>query len=134
MCYNNSEKTVHKWLITMGYYPLYRQKTNCNMMRNTGHSRDTYLLCFIDFDRIKELCSDFLHWYKMMPQGFYLRMAGLWHIFHIKQTMNRWNRYSCHFFTVTRFVSIWKMCLRLIMSNTRNIIHKIHIKYKNSCS
>ena len=93
------------------------------MMRNTGRSRNTYLLCFIDFDRIKELCSDFLHGYQMMPQGFHIRMSGLWHICHIKQTMRQWNTYS--YYSYINICSILKICLRL---NTRNIFLKIHIQ------
>ena len=95
-------------------------------MRNTGHSRDTYLLCFIDFDRIKELCSDFLHGYKMMPQGFHIGMSGLWHICHIKQTMRQWNTYS--YYSYINICSILKICLRLTIRNTRNIFLKIHIQ------
>ena len=106
----------------MGYYPVYKEETNCNMMRNTSRSRNTYLLCFIDFDRIKELCSDFLHGYKMMPQGFHIGMSGLWHICHIKQTMRQWNTYS--YYSYIHTCSILKICLRL---NTRNIVLKIYI-------
>ena len=124
-CYNNSEKTVYKWLITMGYYPVYKEEANCNMMRNTSRSRNTYLLCFIDFDRIKELCSDFLHGYKMMPQGFHIGMSGLWHICHIKQTMRQWNTYS--FYSYIQICSILKISLRLTIRNIRNMFLKIHI-------